>query len=154
MIQGLWITLTAGAALAAITSVNRLEIDVLAVAGVLLWVIGLSIETVADSQKSRFRADSANAGRFIRTGLWAWSRHPNYFGEIVLWSGVALIALPALRGWQFVTLASPLFVFLLLTRVSGIPLLERRADETWGGQEEYEVYKAATSVLVPRPPRG
>ena len=113
--------------------------------------LGFAFEAVADSQKSRFRADPANKGRFIHTGLWAWSRHPNYFGEIVLWIGVAIIALPVLRGWQWVTLISPVFVTLLLTRVSGVPMLEKRADEKWGGQEDYEAYKERTPVLVPRP---
>ena len=79
------------------------------------------------------------------------SRHPNYFGEIVLWIGVAVIVLPVLRGWQWFTLISPVFVFLLLTRVSGVPMLEKRADEKWGGQDDYEAYKARTPVLIPRP---
>ena len=108
---------------------------------------------MADLQKSRFRADPANRGRFISTGVWAWSRHPNYFGEIVIWVGVFVIAAPVLRGWQWVGILSPVFVTLLLTRVSGIPLLEKRADRQWGGRPEYEAYKARTSVLVPRPPR-
>ncbi|MEE4275278.1 MAG: DUF1295 domain-containing protein, partial [Thermoleophilia bacterium] len=92
-------------------------------------------------------------GRFIHSGLWAWSRHPNYFGEIVLWVGVAVVAVPVLQGWQWVTLISPVFVTFLLTRVSGVPLLEKRADEKWGGQEDYEAYKARTPVLIPRPPQ-
>ena len=104
---------------------------------------------MADSQKSRFRANPDNQGQFIRTGLWAYSRHPNYFGEIVLWIGVAIIALPVLQGWQWVALISPLFVIALLTRISGIPILERRADEKWSGQAAYEAYKAATPVLIP-----
>ncbi|MHA7840130.1 MAG: DUF1295 domain-containing protein, partial [bacterium] len=83
---------------------------------------------------------------------WAWSRHPNYLGEITLWVGIALLALPALSGWQWTTLISPVFVYVLLTRVSGIPLLEARADERWGGDPEYEAYKARTPVLFPRPP--
>ena len=153
VIQGLWITLTAGAAWAAITSDARTPIDALTIAGVLVWLLGFSVEMVADLQKSRFRADPANKSRFIRTGLWSWSRHPNYFGEITLWLGAALIAAPALQGWQLVTLISPAFVFLLITRVSGVPLLEKRADETWGGQSDYEAYKARTSVLVPLPPK-
>lgn len=89
-------------------------------------------------------------GSFISTGLWGRSRHPNYFGEIVLWTGVAMIALPTLQGWQWVALVSPLFVTLLLTKVSGVPLLERKADSKGGGQPDYEAYKASTPVLIPR----
>jgi steroid 5-alpha reductase family enzyme len=152
-LQGLWVSLTLAAALAAITTTTREPLDGIAIAGLVVWAAGFAVEAVADLQKSRFRADPANRGRFIRSGLWAWSRHPNYFGEIVLWVGVALIAVPVLAGWQWVTLVSPLFVTLLLTRVSGVPLLEKKADATWGGQPDYEAYKASTPVLLPRPPR-
>ena len=152
-IQALWVTFTMAAALAAVTSAGRVALDLFAYAGLAVWLLGFGIEAVADLQKNRFRADAANKGRFIHTGLWSWSRHPNYFGEITLWVGVALIAFPALTGWQLVTLISPVFVFLLITRVSGVPLLEKKADETWSGQAEYEAYKARTSVLVPLPPR-
>ncbi|MEI6448734.1 MAG: DUF1295 domain-containing protein [Actinomycetes bacterium] len=151
-LQGLWVSLTLAAALAAITTDQRKRLGVVAIVGLLVWAAGFAIEATADFQKSRFRADPANRGAFIHSGLWAWSRHPNYFGEIVLWIGVAVIAVPVLQGWQYVTLISPLFVILLLTRVSGVPLLEKRADEKWGGQDEYEAYKKRTSVLVPLPP--
>jgi steroid 5-alpha reductase family enzyme len=153
-LQGLWVTLTLAAALAAITTTTRKELGLFALIGFLVWVLGFGIEAAADAQKNRFRADPENKGKFIDTGLWAWSRHPNYFGEIVLWVGVAIIALPVLRGWQWVTLISPVFVTLLLTRVSGVPILEKRADEKWGGQEDYEAYKERTPVLIPRPPTG
>jgi len=149
-IQALWVTFTVGAALAAITTTNRKELDVLAVIGLMIWLIGFGIEVLADAQKSRFTAKPENQGRFIQTGLWARSRHPNYFGEIILWIGIAVIALPVLRGWQLVTLVSPVVVTLLLTRVSGVPLLEKRADEKWGGQADYETYKRTTPVLIPR----
>ena len=138
------------AALVAITTSNRKELDAFAIIGLLIWVFGFVFEVVADSQKSRFNADPANKGKFIQTGLWARSRHPNYFGEIVLWLGIAVIALPVLQGWQWFALISPLFVTLLLTRVSGIPLLEKKADQKWGGQEDYETYKKKTPVLIPR----
>ena len=153
-IQGLWVTLTLAAALAAITTTARKGLDLFALIGFLVWAAGFAFEAVADAQKSRFRADPSNKGKFITSGLWSISRHPNYFGEIVIWIGVAIIALPVLRGWQYVTLISPVFVTLLLTRVSGVPLLEKRADEKWGGQEDYEAYKARTPVLVPWPRSG
>ena len=152
-LQGLWVTFTLAAALAAITTPIRKAPGPFALIGALIWAAGFATEVVADAQKRRFRAQPANSGRFIHTGLWALSRHPNYFGEIVLWTGVALIALPVLRGWQWVTLLSPIFVTLLLTRISGVPLLEQHADERWGGQADYEAYKRHTPVLIPRLPR-
>jgi steroid 5-alpha reductase family enzyme len=152
-LQGLWVTLTAAAALAAVTTTERVGLGTMTAIGLIVWVVGIGLEAVADAQKSRFRADPANKGRFISSGLWSWSRHPNYFGEILLWVGVALVALPVLRGWQWVTLISPLFVAFLLLRVSGVPMLEKSADEKWGGEAEYEAYKRRTSLIVPLPPK-
>ena len=151
-LQALWVTLTLAAALAAITSAQRVALGTVTAIGLVVWVVGIGLEATADAQKSRFRADLANKGRFIQSGVWSWSRHPNYFGEILLWVGVAIVALPVLRGWQWVTLISPVFVALLLLRVSGVPMLEKAADDKWGGQADYEAYKSRTSVLVPRPP--
>jgi steroid 5-alpha reductase family enzyme len=153
-LQGLWVTLSVAAALAAITSVTKVGLGIFALVGFLVWLLGFALEVIADWQKSKFKAAPENAGKFINVGLWSWSRHPNYFGEIVLWIGVAIIALPVLSGWQWLTLISPLFIFILLTRISGIPMLEARADEKWGGQVDYEAYKARTSVLIPKPPSG
>jgi steroid 5-alpha reductase family enzyme len=149
-IQGLWVTFTLAAALAAITTANRKPLGIFALVGFLVWVLGFTFEAVADAQKNRFRADPANKGKFISTGLWSRSRHPNYFGEMTLWLGVAIIALPVLSGWQWVAMISPIFVFLLLTRVSGVPMLEKKADTKWGGQEDYEAYKKNTPVLFPK----
>lgn len=151
-IQGLWILLTAAAALAIITSTDRRDLGWVAYLGIAVWVAGFAIEVVADGQKSAFKKDPANKGRFISTGLWAWSRHPNYFGEITLWTGMAILAAPVLSGWQWVVMVSPVFVTVLLTRISGIPMLESRADERWGEEAEYQRYKAETPVLIPRPP--
>lgn len=149
-IQGLWVTFTLAAALVAITTITRKELDIFAVVGFLIWLLGFIIEVVADAQKSRFNADPANKGKFIQTGLWSRSRHPNYFGEIVLWIGIAIIALPVLQGWAWIALISPLFVAILLTRISGIPLLQKKADKKWGGQADYEAYKKNTPVLIPK----
>lgn len=151
-VQGLWVLLTAAAALAVITGGNREPLGVIGYLGIAIWLAGFMIEVVSDRQKSNFKANPANQGRFINTGLWAWSRHPNYFGEIVIWIGMAVIALPVLQGLQWATLISPVFVIFLLTKVSGIPMLEERADERWGGQVDYENYKRNTPVLIPRAP--
>jgi steroid 5-alpha reductase family enzyme len=151
-LQGLWVSITLAAALAAVTSKSKLPLGIFAFVGFLVWLLGFVIEVIADRQKSQFRAAPENAGKFINVGLWSWSRHPNYFGEIILWIGVAIITLPILRGWQWLTLISPLFVIILLTRISGIPMLEVRADAKWGGQPAYEDYKNRTSVLILKPP--
>ncbi|MEV8370583.1 DUF1295 domain-containing protein [Microbacterium sp. NPDC064584] len=150
IVQGAWVSLTASAAWIAMSSLQRRDLDALAFAGIAVWVIGLVIEVVADVQKTAFKANPAHRGLFISSGLWSRSRHPNYFGEIVLWIGVFLVAAPVLSGWQWVGILSPLVVVLLLTRVSGIPLLEAKADRTWGGQDAYEAYKKRTPVLIPR----
>jgi steroid 5-alpha reductase family enzyme len=152
-LQGLWVSFTLAAALVIITSQDQSPLDIFAVIGFLIWALGFGIEVVADGQKTVFRNDPANKGKFIRSGLWAWSRHPNYFGEILLWIGVGIIALPVMRGWGWVGLVSPALVYFLITRVSGVPLLEKRADEKWGGQPEYEEYKSRTSILLPLPPK-
>lgn len=153
-LQALWVSFSLAAGLAAITAVNKQPLGVVGIIGLVVWIVGFGFEVVADRQKDAFRKDKSNKGKFIQTGLWAWSRHPNYFGEIVLWLGIAIIAAPVLTGWQWGTMISPLFVIVLLTRISGLPMLEAKADKTWGGQADYEAYKAKTPILVPKPPSG
>lgn len=152
VIQGAWVSITAAAAWIAISAdaAARAPIGWLTVVGIVVWALGMVIEIVADAQKSAFRADPSNKDEFIRTGLWSRSRHPNYFGEIVIWVGVFLTAAPVLVGWQWVALLSPLFVILLLTRVSGIPLLEARAEKKWGDRADYIAYRDSTPSLIPR----
>lgn len=152
-IQGMWVSLTAIAAWTAITTETTADFGVVGIVGVVVWVIGFAIEVRADTEKSAFKADPANEGRFISSGIWAWSRHPNYFGEITLWTGMALLALAAFDGWEHVALISPVFVTLLLTRISGIPMLERRGLKRWGSDPDYQEYLAETPVLILRPPR-
>lgn len=154
-LQGLWVYVTFGAGLAAITNASAAQrpLDVFAALGALLWLAGFVLEIIADAQKTRFNAAPANRDEFITSGLWAWARHPNYFGEIVLWFGVALIALPALQGWQHITLLSPLFVVLQLTKISGVRMLDARARKRWGENPRYAEYVKTTPMLIPRPPK-
>ena len=153
-IQGLWVFLTLAMALAAITSESKMAIDIFAIVGTLIWIFGFSIEVVADQQKTNFKDDPDNKDKFITVGLWSWSRHPNYFGEMVLWIGIAVIAFPVLIGWQLVALISPIFVIFLLTRISGVTMLESRGYKKWGDDEEYKNYIKNTSVLIPLPPKN
>ncbi|MDZ7683952.1 MAG: DUF1295 domain-containing protein [Gammaproteobacteria bacterium] len=152
-LQGLWVTVTSAAAIAAITGTATASLGPWALMGSVLWVAGFATEAIADEQKKTFKADPENHGRFITTGLWAWSRHPNYFGEIVLWLGIAIIAFPELSGWQYATLVSPVFVFVLLNYISGVRMLEARADRRWGDDPDYQAYKKNTPALVLLPPR-
>ena len=149
-LQGTWVFITAGAALAAIMTPNTDALGGVFYAGVILWIIGFLVEVIADNQKSRFKADPANEGRFINTGIWSRAQHPNYFGEIVLWTGVAVMAWPSLSQSALIFLVSPLFVALLLTRISGIPLLRKTAGARWGDDPEYQAYLKETPVLIPR----
>ena len=98
-------------------------------------------------QLKAFRKDPKNKGKICKSGLWKYSRHPNYFGEITLWTGIAVIALNTLSGLEYITLISPVFVYILLTRMSGVNMLERIADERYGHLEEYKKYKENTPVL-------
>jgi len=151
-LQGLWVLLTLACALAIITSQKQLGLDIWFWLGLTVWITGFAIEVIADKQKSVFRADPAKKGKYITTGLWAWSRHPNYFGEITLWTGIAIMSLPILTGWQWVCLISPVFVTLLLTRVSGIPLLTKKAQDKWGTDPAWQAYYKNTPALIPRKP--
>jgi steroid 5-alpha reductase family enzyme len=146
---GAWVFITMAAGLAAITAVTQVALDVFFYAGVALWILGFGIEVVADRQKSLFRKNPDNKEKFITEGLWSVSRHPNYFGEIILWIGITVIALPTLIGWQYVTLISPIFVALLLIKISGVKLLEESGLKRWGDNPNYVEYVANTPTLVP-----
>ncbi len=146
--QGLWALVTASAAWAATLSARPAPLGWGDLLGLALWAAGFGVEVVADRQKRAWRA-AHGPGSFVREGLWRYSRHPNYLGEITLWAGVALLALPALSGWLYLSLLSPVCVYLLLTRVSGVPLLEARALARWGGDPEYQDYLRRTPRLAP-----
>jgi len=152
-IQGLWVVLTTSAALSAITSSSQKSFGWIGTIGVIIWLLGFIIEIVSDEQKRKFRLNTENQNSFINSGLWAWSQHPNYFGEILLWIGVSIVALPVLSGWQYVSFISPIFVFVLLTKISGVPMLNSAAKKRWGNDPEFQKYKESTPVLFLRPPR-
>ena len=147
--QAAWVVFSAGASILAILSPVEAELEVLAFIGIFLWWSGFLIEVISDYQKRKFRETSDPKTEFISTGLWARSRHPNYFGEITLWVGMAVISLSSLSGIEYVTvIVSPLFVFLLLRKAEGVPMLERIADERYGELSDYQEYKANTPVLM------
>lgn len=123
--------------------------------GLAVWVIGFVCESVADFQKQVFSNNPANKNSWINSGIWKYSRHPNYFGEILVWIGIYLYVVAALTPLQAtVGLISPAVIITLLLFVSGIPILEKSADKRWGEIPAYREYKARTSILVPAPPRG
>jgi len=148
-VGGTWVFMTMASGLAAMTSQSQSPVDAFLVIGTAMWALGFVIEVIADRQKTIFRKDPANAEKFISSGLWSISRHPNYLGEIILWIGIAIIALPVLSGWQWMTLISPVFVIFLLLKVSGVPLLEQNAESRWGNDPEFRRYKARTPSLIP-----
>ena len=147
--SALWVFLTTANALTLILNNTSLIGDGYFFIGLIIWLIGFATEVTADEQKRRFRNNAENNGQFITTGLWSISRHPNYFGEIMVWIGMAVISFPVLSGWQYATLISPVFVTVLLTRVSGINLLEASSDQKWDHLESYKEYKQKTPVLIP-----
>lgn len=115
--------------------------------GVAVWLLGFVFESVGDAQLKAFVSDPTSRGKILDTGLWRYTRHPNYFGEVTQWWGVWLIALSAPHGW--VAVVSPLTITLLLLFVSGVPMLEKKMAENPGWAE----YAAKTSVFVPLPPK-
>ena len=149
---GLWVFVTMCAGLAAITSGKNVDLfsHPLDIIGLSLWIIGFITEVIADNQKSRFRSNPENANNFINEGLWKRSRHPNYFGEITLWLGITLMAFPVLVGLQLITLISPIFVYILLTKISGVSMQEARAKKKWKDNEAYQEYLKNTPMLIPK----
>ncbi|MGC9312440.1 MAG: DUF1295 domain-containing protein [Sediminispirochaetaceae bacterium] len=121
--------------------------------GMVLFALGLLIEAISDVQKFRYRSRLENNTHWVDTGLWKYSRHPNYFGEMLVWWGLFIVVIPSLRGFGWLTVLGPLSITLLLLFVSGIPLLEKSADRKYGDNPEYLAYKESTSLLFPLPPR-
>jgi steroid 5-alpha reductase family enzyme len=149
ILQGLWVFMCTYPALIALSSPSDTEFLFLGI-GTSVWALGWIYEVVADNQKTAFNKDPKNAGKFINTGVWTQSRHPNYVGEFILWTGITIIAIPVYEGLQWAALVTPLFVYLLLNKVSGVNLLEERADEKWGENKDYQAYKEKTPIFFPK----
>ena len=144
-VSGMWVSICALCALTGIS--NGIELTGVTYIGILLFVIGFTLEIIADTQKTNFRKIKDNKDKFITTGLWKYSRHPNYLGEIILWIGVAIISYSSLDINQLFTFISPIYTYLLLVHVSGINLLEKSGKKKWGNLNEYKQYKKETPRL-------
>ena len=147
-LQGLWVFLTLNVVIVINSqSGSAPPLGIWDGIGLALWILGFGIEVVADSQKTAFNANPENEGKWIDEGLWSRSRHPNYLGEILLWTGIAIFGVACFEGLEMVSWISPVFVYLLLTKISGIPLLDRRALAKWGDDSEYQKYRENTPAL-------
>jgi len=146
-IQALWIVITVSPALYLITR-DTVPSSGWVYLGATVSVMGLLIEAIADQQKLRFVMSGATG--FMKDGLWSRSQHPNYLGEIMFWLGMSITASAAMKGGALLLWLSPLFVYLLLTRLSGIPLADARAEKKYGDDEQWRAYRRNTPKLVPR----
>lgn len=152
-LQGMWVSICSMCALTAIASKDGVIVNGIFYIGLFVFIVGFVFEIVADMQKTNFRKNPLNKDQFIQEGLWSYSRHPNYFGEITLWLGIAIMSYSALSGGQYLTLISPLFTYLLLVYVSGVRLLEISGKEKWGHLESYQNYVNRTPSLFPTYPK-
>jgi steroid 5-alpha reductase family enzyme len=150
-LQGMWVSICSMCAITGISSSEGLVLNPLFYLGFILFVIGFSIEVIADHQKTVFRAIKENKDKFISTGLWSKSQHPNYFGEILLWSSIAIMSFSSLSGTQYLTMISPIFTYVLLVYISGVRMLDDMGNKKWGHLEEYKQYKQNTPILFIKP---
>lgn len=149
-LQGMWVFICSSSALVAITSPTGVIVNNIFILGFLLFFAGFVIEVIADNQKSKFRSIEENRDSFINEGLWSRSRHPNYFGEIILWLGITVMSISSFSGINYLAIFSPIFTYLLLNYISGIRILEARGNEKWGHLDEYNNYKENTPKLIPK----
>jgi steroid 5-alpha reductase family enzyme len=150
-LQGLWVFLTMVVVIVINSQADSAPpLGVWDAVGLFVWVLGFGIETIADQQKTAFNTEPTNQGKWIESGLWSYSRHPNYLGEILLWTGIAFFGISCFTGLERVAWISPLFIYILLTKVSGTPILDKRALEKWGDNLLYQKYRENTPALIPR----
>ena len=146
-LQGMWVSICTMCAITAISSSQGIIANALFYLGLAFFIVGFAIEVISDQQKSAFRAVPENKEKFITSGLWSKSQHPNYFGEILLWSAIALLSISSLNGTQYLTLISPIFTYVLLVYISGVRMLDDMGNKKWGHLEEYKEYKRNTPTL-------
>ncbi|MBN1331381.1 DUF1295 domain-containing protein [Candidatus Dojkabacteria bacterium] len=127
------------------------ELKILNVLGFGIWLLGLLIETIADWQKYQFKNKPKNKDLWIQSGLWKYSRHPNYFGELLCWWGIFIYVFPILDGLMLLGIFGPLTITTLILFVSGIPTIEKKYNEKYKNDKEYQKYKESTSILIPLP---
>ena len=149
-LQGMWVFICSSAALIAIANPSGVPINSLFILGLIMFIFGFAIEVIADNQKSAFRSIPENKDSYINEGLWARSRHPNYFGEITLWAGITVMGISTFEGMNYLAIFSPIFSYLLLVYVSGVRLLELRGHKKWGHLKDYQDYQKNTPKLIPR----
>lgn len=146
-LQGMWVSICSICALTAMSTETGIILNFMFFIGVIIFLLGLSIEMIADYQKTVFRRQPHNKDLFISSGLWAYSRHPNYVGEIILWTGIAMMSFSSLSGFKYLTLISPFFTYLLLVYISGVSILEASGRDKWGHLKTYQEYLKKTPVL-------
>jgi len=149
-IQGMWVFVCSSAAFVAIASSTGAVINSVFIIGLVMFLFGFTVEVIADNQKTAFRSIPENKDSFIDEGLWARSRHPNYFGEIILWAGITVMGISTFEGMNYLAVFSPIFSYLLLVYVSGVRMLEYRGHKKWGHLDEYKEYKKNTPKLIPK----
>ena len=149
-LQGMWVFICSSAALVAIANPTGVPINIVFIIGLALFILGFVVEIIADNQKSAFRSIPENKDVFINEGLWARSRHPNYFGEITLWTGITVMGISTFEGMNYLALFSPIFSYLLLNYVSGVRMLEYRGQKKWGHLDAYVTYKKSTPKFIPK----
>ena len=149
-LQGMWVFICSSAALVAIANPTGVPINTVFIIGLALFILGFVVEIIADNQKSAFRSIPENKDVFINEGLWARSRHPNYFGEITLWTGITVMGISTFEGMNYLALFSPIFSYLLLNYVSGVRMLEYRGQKKWGHLDAYKTYKESTPKFIPK----
>ena len=147
-LQGMWVSICSACAITAMSTSEGILMNTLFFVGAITFILGFLIEVIADNQKTKFRSNPDNKDKFISTGLWSYSRHPNYLGEITLWTGVAIMSFSSLSGLQLITLISPVFTYFLLVYISGVRLLEARGKRKWGHLDSYQEYIKNTPTLL------